>query len=73
MQLNFLGLKKKSACLLCRCKLFRMQTLPTVKKRKSVVEKDTRLSRLKERCYASLCCFPGTREERVHLESYENK
>ena len=39
-----------------------METLPIVEK-KSVVEKDTRLSKLKERFEASLGVFLGTRKK----------
>lgn len=47
-----------------KSKLFHMETLPIVeKKRKSVVEKDTRLSKLKERFEASLGVFLGTRKK----------
>ena len=40
-----------------------METLPIVEKKKSVVEKDTRLSKLKERFEASLGVFLGTRKK----------
>ena len=64
VQSNFLRLKKETAYLLCRSKRFYMETLPIVeKKRKSVMEKDTRLSKLKERSEASLGVFLGTRKK----------
>lgn len=38
-----------------------------------MVENYTRLSRLKERFYASLCCLRGTREKRIPQELSKNK